>query len=52
MDQGLEAFTAAQEMHIPSRLLYFPDENHWILKPQNGMLWQRVFFEWLGKTLK
>ena len=52
MDQGLEAFTAAQEMHIPSRLLYFPDENHWILKPQNGLLWQRTFFDWLGKTLK
>ena len=50
--QGLEAFTAAQEMGIPSRMLTFPDENHWVLKPQNGMLWQRVFYEWLDKYLK
>jgi dipeptidyl aminopeptidase/acylaminoacyl peptidase len=50
--QGLEAFTAAQEMHIPSRLLTFPDENHWVLKPQNSLLWHRVFYEWLDRYLK
>jgi len=50
--QGLEAFTAAQIMHIPSKLLYFPDENHWVLKPQNSMLWHTVFYEWLDKYLK
>jgi len=50
--QGLEAFTAAQIMHIPSKLLYFPDENHWVLKPQNSMLWHTVFYDWLDKYLK
>lgn len=50
--QGMEAFTAAQIKEIPSRFLYFPDENHWMLKPQNSILWQRVFFDWLDKTLK
>lgn len=50
--QGMEAFTAAQLRKIPSRLLYFPDEGHWVLKPQNSLLWQRVFFEWLDKYLK
>jgi len=52
LTQGLEAFTAAQERGIPSRFLYFPDENHWVSKPQNGVLWQRVFFNWLDKYLK
>jgi dipeptidyl aminopeptidase/acylaminoacyl peptidase len=50
--QGLEAFTAAQEMGIPSRLLTFPDENHWVLKPQNSLLWHRIFYDWLDKYLK
>ncbi len=50
--QGMEAFTAAQLRKIPSRLLYFPDEGHWVLKPQNSILWQRVFFDWLDKYLK
>jgi len=50
--QGLEAFTAAQEMGIPSRLLTFPDENHWVLKPQNSLLWHRAFYDWLDKYLK
>jgi dipeptidyl aminopeptidase/acylaminoacyl peptidase len=49
--QGMEAFTAAQIKGIPSRFLYFPDENHWMLKPQNSILWQRVFFDWLETTL-
>jgi dipeptidyl aminopeptidase/acylaminoacyl peptidase len=50
--QGMEAFTAAQLKGIQSRFLYFPDENHWVTKPQNSVLWQRVFFEWLDNWLK
>lgn len=50
--QGMEAFTAAQSRNILSRFLYFPDENHWVSKPQNSILWQRVYFEWLDKWLK
>ena len=49
--QGQEAFQAAQMLGIKSRLLYFPEENHWVLKPQNGMVWQREFFKWLKETL-
>ncbi len=52
LNQGIEAFTAAQMNNIPSRFLYFPDEGHHILKPQNSILWQRVFFEWLDTYLK
>lgn len=52
LNQGIEAFTAAQVRGIPSRFLYFPDEGHHVLKPQNGVLWQRVFFEWLDTHLK
>jgi dipeptidyl aminopeptidase/acylaminoacyl peptidase len=48
----MEAFTAAQLQGVPSRFLYFPDEGHHVLKPQNGILWQRVFFEWLDMYLK
>ncbi|NVO33351.1 S9 family peptidase [Hymenobacter lapidiphilus] len=50
--QGMEAFGTAQLRGIPSRFLYFPNEGHWIQKPQNAVLWNRVFFEWLGRTLK
>jgi len=50
--QGMEAFTAAQVKGIPSRFLYYPDEGHWVLGPQNGVLWHRVFFDWLSKTCK
>jgi dipeptidyl aminopeptidase/acylaminoacyl peptidase len=52
LNQGMEAFTAAQLKGIPSKFLYFPDENHWVTKPQNSILWQRVFFDWLNQTLK
>ena len=52
LNQGMEAFTAAQLKGIPSRFLYFPDEGHWVTKPQNSLLWQRVFFEWLDQYLK
>jgi dipeptidyl aminopeptidase/acylaminoacyl peptidase len=47
--QGMEAFTAAQVQGVPSRFLYFPDEGHWVLSPQNGVLWGRVFFDWLDE---
>lgn len=50
--QGLAAFQAAQLLGIKSKLLYFPEENHWILTPQNGLVWQREFFGWLDETLK
>ena len=52
VEQGMEAFGVAQLRNIPSRFLYFPDEGHWIMKPQNAVLWNRVFFDWLGRTLK
>lgn len=50
--QGMAAFNAAVLKGVPAELLLFPDENHWVLKPQNGILWQRAFFEWLDKWLK
>lgn len=50
--EGLQAFNAAQLQGIPSRLLFFHDENHWVLQPQNGILWQREFFRWLDEWLK
>ena len=50
--QGMGAFNAARMKGIPAELLIFPDENHWVLKPQNGILWQRTFFAWLDKWLK
>jgi dipeptidyl aminopeptidase/acylaminoacyl peptidase len=49
--QAQEAFQAAQLRGIKSRFLYFPEENHWVLKPQNGLVWQREFFKWLKETL-
>jgi dipeptidyl aminopeptidase/acylaminoacyl peptidase len=52
LGQGMEAFTAARLQNIPARFLYFPDEGHWVNKPQNSILWQRVFFDWLDKYLK
>ena len=50
--QGMMAFNAAQLRGIPSRMLIFPDENHWIAKPQNGILFQREFFRWFDQWLK
>ncbi|MFZ4413138.1 MAG: prolyl oligopeptidase family serine peptidase [Bacteroidales bacterium] len=50
--QGMQAFNAAKLRGIPAELLIFPDENHWVLKPQNGILWQRSFYKWLDKWLK
>ena len=51
-NQGMAAFDAAKMRGVPAQLLIFPDENHWVLKPQNGILWQRTFFNWLDKWLK
>ena len=51
-NQGMAAFDAAKMRGIEAQLLIFPDENHWVLKPQNGILWQRTFFNWLDKWLK
>jgi len=50
--QGMTAFNAAILKGVPAEYLYFPDENHWVLHPQNGILWQRTFFNWLDKWLK
>jgi len=50
--QGMAAFNAAILRGVPAEMLIFPDENHWVLQPQNGILWQRTFFEWLDKWLK
>jgi len=50
--QGMTAFNAAILKDVPAEYLYFPDENHWVLQPQNGILWQRTFFNWLERWLK
>jgi dipeptidyl aminopeptidase/acylaminoacyl peptidase len=50
--QSMEAFTAAQLQNIPSRLLFFEDESHWVLRPQNSVIWQKEFFSWLETYLK
>ena len=50
--QGMMAFNAARLRSIPAEMVIFPDENHWILKPQNAILWQRLFFRWADKWLK
>jgi dipeptidyl aminopeptidase/acylaminoacyl peptidase len=49
--QGQEAFQAAQLRGVKSRFLYFPEENHWVLKPQNAQVWQKEFYKWLKETL-
>ena len=51
IEQGLQAFQLAQLKGIKSKLLYFPEENHWVLKAQNALVWQREFFKWLTETL-
>jgi dipeptidyl aminopeptidase/acylaminoacyl peptidase len=52
IEQGLEAFQAARLHNVKSKLLYLPNENHWVLHPQNGIAWQREYFKWLDETLK
>jgi dipeptidyl aminopeptidase/acylaminoacyl peptidase len=50
--QGMEAYQVAQLKGIKSRFLIFPEENHWVLQPQNSLLWHREFYRWLDETLK
>lgn len=52
IEQGLEAFQAARLHNVKAKLLYLPNENHWVLHAQNGIAWQREFFKWLDETLK
>ncbi len=52
LEQGLQLFTALQRMGVPSKLLYFPDEDHFISKPQNAELWWKTLHEWLATYLK
>ncbi|MBD78845.1 MAG: S9 family peptidase [Crocinitomicaceae bacterium] len=49
--QGMEAFNAARQMGLKSRFVYFPEESHWVLSPQNGIIWHSEFFKWLKETL-
>ena len=51
-DEGMAAFNAAQMMGVPSKLIVFPNENHWILKPQNALYWHRSYFGWLDRWMK
>ena len=52
VEQGMAAFNAAQMMGVESKLIIFPEENHWILKPQNALYWHREYFDWLDKHCK
>ena len=52
VDEGMAAFNAAQMMGVPSKLIVFPNENHWILKPQNALYWHRSYFGWLDRWMK
>jgi dipeptidyl aminopeptidase/acylaminoacyl peptidase len=52
LSEGMQLFTTLQRKGIPSKLLYFPDEGHWVLKPANSELWHKTVFEWLGQYLK
>ncbi len=52
LGQGLSLFSTLQRKGVPSKLLYFPDEGHWVLKPQNSELWHKTIFEWLADYLK
>ena len=51
-DEGMAAFNVAQMMGVPSKLIVFPHENHWILKPQNALYWHRSYFDWLDRWMK
>ena len=50
--QGMAAFNCAQMMGVPSKLVVFPEENHWILQPQNALYWHRTYFDWLERWMK
>jgi dipeptidyl aminopeptidase/acylaminoacyl peptidase len=51
LDQGIGAYSAAQLRHVPSELLYFPDENHWVLKPRNSVEWYATVEAWMRRWL-
>lgn len=51
VSQGFELFTALQRLGVPSRMLYFPDEGHWILKPQSSKLWYETVGDWCDEGL-
>ena len=50
--QGMQAFNAAKLRGIPCEMVIYPDENHWILKPQNAAMWHRLFYRWFDRWLK
>jgi len=50
--QSLEFFSALQRQGVPSKLMVFPDEGHWVLKPQNAQLWYKTFLDWVGTYVK
>jgi dipeptidyl aminopeptidase/acylaminoacyl peptidase len=52
VDQGLECYNVLQGKGVASRLVYFPDENHWVLKPRNSVYWYREVMGWLARWLK
>jgi dipeptidyl aminopeptidase/acylaminoacyl peptidase len=52
VSEGFQMFTALQKMNVPSKMLYFPDEGHWVLKPLNSELWHKTVLEWLATYLK
>ena len=52
VEQGIAAFTALQRRGVPSQFLMFPDENHWVLKPQNSVQWHQTVEAWLAQWLK
>jgi len=52
VSEGIQMFTALQRMGVKSKFLYFPDEGHWVLKPQNSELWYKTVLEWLAAYLK
>jgi dipeptidyl aminopeptidase/acylaminoacyl peptidase len=52
ISEGMQAFNAAQVKGIPSKLIIYPEENHWILSPQNGLIWHKEYFKWLDQWLK
>jgi dipeptidyl aminopeptidase/acylaminoacyl peptidase len=51
VSEGLQLFTALQLLGVPSRMLYFPDEGHWVLKPQNSQLWNQTVSDWCDRWL-
>jgi dipeptidyl aminopeptidase/acylaminoacyl peptidase len=52
VNNGIELFNALQNRGVPSKLVYFPDENHWILKPQNSLFWYDTVRKWLADYVK